>query len=303
MKEKIMKIFLESKIKIISQKNLEKYISFCLEKNQKKHTKFLTARHHILPKAKSLPFEKFKDLNEHQWNGTYLSHKNHYLAHYILTQSIEEFSIYYSFNIMNKSDIKKKKLKEEDLISPEEYDKIVSKTLKLQGSFLSKKFMEEKTDSNGDKTTIAKERGKIYSKIAKETGCAKIGAINAAKTLRNKYVLDKDGNKVSKRKERNKKVSETLMKEIFINGEKTTLAKEIGKKQRITKIKKAKKYKLFHIKKGVIKESISSIELKEIHYSILDKTKSDYLGKSKIVKKRLTKLNKEDLIGLYVEAI
>ncbi len=42
-------------------------------------------RHHILPKGKYL-FPQFKSLKEHPWNGVYLTLREHYICHLLLTK-------------------------------------------------------------------------------------------------------------------------------------------------------------------------------------------------------------------------
>jgi len=125
--DKILRKFKDSSLNIISEEKLLKYIKFCLEKDKKCPQKFKVARHHILPKAKNLPFTKYINLKENLWNGVYLLHKDHYYAHYMLTNAIEHISILSSFCSMNNKDFKKKKIKECDLISPEEFQKVMER--------------------------------------------------------------------------------------------------------------------------------------------------------------------------------
>lgn len=61
-----------------------------------------THRHHILPKAKDM-FPQFKSLDEFQWNSIHLTHREHFIAHWILSKafpgSSQSRAFYYMTNI------------------------------------------------------------------------------------------------------------------------------------------------------------------------------------------------------------
>lgn len=120
MKNKIIKIFTSSGLNIISYDYLEEYVDFCLENNN--YIKGKTSLHHILPKAKNLPFAEYSDVKlNHKWNGVYLTYANHYKAHYILTKAINHYSINFAFMQMHNKDIKNKRLEDCDLINLSDY--------------------------------------------------------------------------------------------------------------------------------------------------------------------------------------
>ena len=98
MKTYILDIFKSSNLNIINEHKLIEYIDFCLEKNQ--CVKNNTEHHHILPKSKHL-FPSYKNLKEHQWNGTYLTYEDHYTAHQLLALAIDNKYIIYAWNAMN----------------------------------------------------------------------------------------------------------------------------------------------------------------------------------------------------------
>jgi hypothetical protein len=179
-KEKILREFLNSDLKIISKEKLIKYVEFCIENDQQEKIKFKTSHHHILPQAKGLPFKNFSNLKENFWNGTHLLHKDHYYAHWLLCESVDHYSIISSFYAMNYKDLRNKRLKECELISPEEFQVIKEKKLRMHSEWgklelndgvrrvdrIVEKGTKKRTKEiilNNKKTTIAKEAGKKCS--------------------------------------------------------------------------------------------------------------------------------------------
>ncbi|UOK16681.1 putative homing endonuclease [Vibrio phage phiKT1024] len=86
-----------------------------------------TAHHHILPKSKNLPFTKYQDLKKFPWNGVYLTHSDHYRAHYLLTLSIDNYFIQYAFQAMHNKNINSGIIEEYDIISENEYQQSMEK--------------------------------------------------------------------------------------------------------------------------------------------------------------------------------
>ena len=123
MKNKILQEFLGSNIKIKSLEKLEHYIDFCIENNRQKRISGKLSYHHILPQATSLPFKSFANLKENSWNGTYLLYSDHYYAHWLLTEAIEDYSQLTAFCAMHNKDIKLGRIEEKDLIPKEEFQK------------------------------------------------------------------------------------------------------------------------------------------------------------------------------------
>lgn len=143
MKNKILQIFKSSGLNIISEENLEKYIEFCIVNDCHKRIKGKTSHHHILPKAKNLPFEKYSNLRENPWNGSHLLFKNHYYAHYLLTKSIYHYSIYFSFLQMHNKDTKISRLEKCDLIDFEEVQQTKEYQHKMYETWLNEKVLFE----------------------------------------------------------------------------------------------------------------------------------------------------------------
>jgi hypothetical protein len=142
---KILKIFKESKIEIIDESILIEYINFCTKNNEQKHTTHKTARHHILPQCKFLPFALYSDLNINYWNGVYLTHDNHYIAHSMLHDAINNFYIGSAWHHM--SNINKFTTNGVDLISRDEYKRLQEKA-NMQNSIRMSKWCKE-VDENG----------------------------------------------------------------------------------------------------------------------------------------------------------
>ena len=89
-----------NKLNVIDENKVLEYINFCLENDEKCKTKFETASHHILPKS---IFKEFACLKTNLWNSVHLTHKNHYIAHSILAEAINEKEIIYAWKRMNNS--------------------------------------------------------------------------------------------------------------------------------------------------------------------------------------------------------
>lgn len=178
MKNKILQEFLDSEIIIKSQEKLIQYIDFCIENNQLKRIKGKTSHHHILPQADSLPFTGFSNLKENPWNGTHLSYYNHYYAHWLFTESIDDYGQLHAFTAMHNSDIKNGRINEEDLIAEEEFQikmeerskkhrewyknntNKVTNTMEKVKKTMSKKYI----NNEGKITTKYAERGLLCSK-------------------------------------------------------------------------------------------------------------------------------------------
>jgi len=121
MKNKILQEFLNSDIKIISQEKLEQYIEYCIYKNQNNKIKdengySKTSYHHILPQAL---FPEYKKLKENPWNGSHLLYNDHYYAHWLLTEAIDDYGQLSAFCKMHNSDVKLGRIDKSELMSPE----------------------------------------------------------------------------------------------------------------------------------------------------------------------------------------
>jgi len=121
---RIITEFQNSNIKIKSLDKLNEYITYCIDNNQKGHTKFKTSLHHILLKSKDC-FPQYKNLKENKWNGTYLYHKDHYYAHWLITEAISSYSQLSAFCAMHNMDTKNGKINELDLIPADKFQEKV----------------------------------------------------------------------------------------------------------------------------------------------------------------------------------
>jgi len=128
-----------SRLNVKDKDKLQEYVDFCLDNSLEEQIKFKSNLHHILPKAKSLPFINYKNLKEHSWNGVHLLHKDHFIAHSILAEAISDKAISHAWHRMNitTDDFDKKITPELYQILCEEHKMIVS------SAHLGKKRSEE----------------------------------------------------------------------------------------------------------------------------------------------------------------
>ena len=149
-------MFLEKfkKLTITDYKKLEEYIAFCLEKDKKEKLDN-TELHHVLPQAKSC-FPEYKDLKKNTWNGVLLAYEDHYKAHAILAEAVDNYSIISAWWGMNNKQFALGKIKEGlEIIGREKYT--------LLKELHSKKASEQEfgkvrcRDSNGNKVQVSKE--------------------------------------------------------------------------------------------------------------------------------------------------
>jgi len=304
MKNKILQKFLASSIKIKSQRKLIQYINYCIEKNQEK-IKGKTSHHHILPKAKSC-FPEYSNLKEHPWNGTHLKHSDHYHAHWMLTEAIDNYSQLSAFTRMHTQDIAKKKIKKEDLIAPEEFQKKMENR-----SIKHSKMLSEIVYKDGRKFSKAqigaikgasKRKESYINKEGMKTTSYQEGHKKMAKTRRKIFQLE-NGEHSSIQKEITKKSEITKDKEItLINGEISTIRKEHDKKVAITKLKQSKFFNV--LRKGdVIYSNLSTKDVKVISEALLKTSSSKPLGFSKRSRVSLNIKKKLNLVGLYIGEI
>ena len=236
LKNKILQEFLNSDIKIISQEKLEQYIEYCIYKNQNSRIEAKSAHHHILPKAL---FDEYKDLKQNLWNGTHLLYSDHYYAHWLLAEAIEDAGQLEAFCKMHNGDTKLGRIDESDLIPPEEFQKISELSYRLR----EQKLNEEYFDKNGNITTKRKEMAKNRRITIKKTMILEDGTITSiAKEGSKKGVITRKLNgtdKIASQKRHltmkenggyivsGRKSAETRTKEIILeDGTITSIAKE-----------------------------------------------------------------------------
>jgi len=252
MKNKILQAFLNSHIKIKSQEKLEEYINYCILNNKKEKIKGKTEHHHILPNKL---FSEYKNLNCNKWNGVHLLYKDHYIAHSILAEALDNFSMTAAWWAMNNLNSRSGKINSPDTIIGEgKYSKLKEKFSNQISSWYNEEIIV-----NGISTTNVKVHTEKLNNSMKELvifegvemSRRKMAIIKkhrntdtfeisrkAAKTMMKEYI-DENGNLTTIAKERAKKASITMMKEyIDENGNLTSIRKESDKKRKETDNKK-----------------------------------------------------------------
>jgi len=153
--EKIYKLFQESHLEILDENKLNEYIKFCLDNDGNK-VKHNTAYHHILPISE---FPEFGDIkNEYKWNGSYLSHKDHYIAHSMIIDAIVSSSMMMAWFSMNFVDKGNGRINNPmGIIGEETYSRLMKLAKENQSEYLTKEYV----DDEGNLTTEAKRRSKI----------------------------------------------------------------------------------------------------------------------------------------------
>jgi len=233
---KFLSIIYGTSLKVISKERLIEYIEFCLEKNLGKRIKGKSALHHILPRAKNLPFGDYSNLKENEWNGVHLLHKDHYYAHWLLTESIEHISILSSFCAMHFKDIKLERISKEMLIDGDLFQEKMEKRVEL---------------FNENMNMIVEHEGELLSKY-------EIIGKKVSKALNKE--IEVDGIITTTAQVRGKKLSKTLNKEIEVDGIITTLGcMRAEKSAKTMNIKDSNGLSIYDIKKIKEKETKSAI--------------------------------------------
>lgn len=132
--------------KIVDIEILKKYIIFCLNSQQT-----IGDKHHILPRALFPQFSSFKN---NPWNLSTLSPKDHYIAHALLHEALENYSVacaWYGMN--NKNFVIGETL---EIIGAETYETLCLKRNKLC-SENAKNKVTAKNIITGEKYRVLKE--------------------------------------------------------------------------------------------------------------------------------------------------
>ena len=329
-KNKILEEFLKLDNKIINRIKLEEYIDFCIKNDTRKKIKGKTTSHHILPMAKTLPFKKYSNLKQHEWNKSELSYYNHYYAHYLLTQAIDHISILIAFTGMHMRDSKLNRISESELIYPDEFNKIwenrnrkikehrleiiidddgnemtraalYSKNRKISDDLRMKmsERMSGKNNIANNKEVVSKIRETKQNTYIDGKNLDTISAERAANTMKNEYI-GKDGEITTIYKETGKKISKNLL-QIEENGK--TKAYNRNKQTHEKLRKNGNWYKVLNIFDTSYEKILPAVEVRNISPGLEKCNKENYLGKSKFGQTILTKKGKCDLIGLYVEKL
>lgn len=130
-----------STLKVKNQDKVEEYVDYCLNNKLETPIKFKSNLHHILPKAKSLPFSEYKNLNECPWNGVNLLYKDHYIAHSILAEAISSRAISQAWHVMNITS-------DDTHITPELYQTLYEEHKRAISEFNTGRKRSEETKQN-----------------------------------------------------------------------------------------------------------------------------------------------------------
>lgn len=171
--------FKQSNLKIINEEKLIQYIHFCIDNNQLEVIQGKSAHHHILPQAESC-FPQFSDLVENEWNGTHLLYSDHYYAHWLFTEAIENYSQLSAFVAMHNMNPKLELIKECDLIPAEEYQKKMEQRSINQSEWYKNnpdKLLLREAKRN---KTISKRTKEEVEAISRKISDSKKGSKNAA---------------------------------------------------------------------------------------------------------------------------
>jgi len=303
MKNKILQEFLNSNIKIKNKDYLIRYIDFCLNKNKGNRIKGKTSYHHIPPKADSC-FPEYSNLKANPWNGTHLLYSEHYYAHWLLTEALDNYSQLSAFCAMNNKDIKNGRIEEKDLIKADVFQKKMEEMYIKRTANLNKKCLDgsskmqkksEKRNLTMDNTII---NGKTKRQIASEKRLKSIDIRENGRAISRALNKKANGSTKTIAKLRGEMFSKTFTKKIIINGEETTKAKEQGKKLSESLIANGKFYKIMKDNE-IILEKISEKDMRNMSVSLKKSTKERPLGTSKGARSTMIKHNKEKLIGYY----
>ncbi len=145
-----MRDFLISKLKTLNVKDENKlieYVDYCISNDKKYKILGTTSHHHILPKAKNLPFAEFSNLTENSWNGVHLLFSEHYYAHWLLYESIKHYSITKSFVAMHNKDIKLGRITEDVLINSKLYECVMIEHSKATSEHMNEIIIDNKKRS------------------------------------------------------------------------------------------------------------------------------------------------------------
>jgi len=263
----ILKIFKEESLNIIDEVKLIEYIDFCNKHDKKKHTKFETELHHILPKS---IFKDYTNLSKNTWNGSYLTYQDHYNAHELLCLAIKDYRIFKSLEATRN----KNRFGEIE-------DSMLYASLKKQASIMHSKYMNEMIEYEGKKIKRSEYNMRNFSNyITSEV------EINGVKTTRAKEI--------------GKKSMNTLKENLTeYNGVIMTRLEARQIKRAESARKNGKWYKLFNENDELVGE-FPAVEIRNFYKALESTSKDKPLGHNKRYRFRITK---PEYIGFYVELI
>ena len=281
MKNKIFQEFLNSNLKIKSQEKLKQYILFCMENNYRKKIKYKTSYHHILPKSL---FEEYSNLKENPWNGSHLLYSDHYYAHWLLTEAIDNYSMLSAFCAMHNTDIKNGRIIEKDLIPADEFQK----KMEERNKEISKLRLDPLWKESVGKKAIAKM---VRTRRLKDED----GKDSYEKMVDNKLkLMDKDGlNSFQRGGINSRKVMERKDEDGL------TGYQRAGKKLQKTLDKKSKIFDVYDKDDILLYSGILEKEVRKISQNLPFCSKDKPLGNTPAAAQRYINKNKEHLVGLY----
>ena len=207
-----MRQFLIDQLRNLSVKDelkLIHYVDFCLSNSIQEKIIFETSLHHILPKAKNLPFICFSNLKVHEWNGVNLYHHDHYIAHYLLFESIDHYSITKSFVAMHEKDYKLGRISEEVLVNADNYDIAMKSHKKLMSIHMNTILENGLTRAQeAAKKQIETKRLSGYYETSK---VSQLYTVEATEKRMKTLMTINDETGLTRAQEIGKKVSETRM--------------------------------------------------------------------------------------------
>lgn len=151
-----MRDFLIGKLLELNVKDINKvyeYVDFCLNNDNKIKLSNATSHHHILPNCL---FKDYAKLSKHKFNGTHLTYYQHYYAHFLFTEAIEDESQLFAFCAMHFKDLKLKRIRQDELISEDVFN-FKMKERDLYSSIRNKNMVTAKSLITGKNIKVTKE--------------------------------------------------------------------------------------------------------------------------------------------------
>lgn len=311
MKNKIIEEFTKRNLAIKNISKLNEYVEFCLG-NRVPYIKFETNNHHILPKAKSLPFEEF--INS-EWNLVNLTLSDHLIAHSILNEAVEHFAIITSLSLLEK--INKTQTKETLKVRSKLQSNYMNEEVEIRGVLKSRGKHRGNNISKGIKCSeqVIKGREKRKLLINSDKWKNTIGKecnIKHSKTINSEEWKNITGKKQKEKRKRtmNTKIdSKTILENSGIKQSKTKQSKDWKdtiEKERVKKYQKTMDKKNLYLLINVFtkEEQVKTKkELREVSPSLFRTSEQKYLGWSKTSESRLVSNNNTHLKGLYIKEL
>lgn len=271
--------------------------------------------HHIIPRTLC----KNKSWKNSKYNLVLLTAREHYICHQLLTKIFPNNAnlIYACFFMANKKKGEHINSKMYQWIR-ENYSKIHANNMRIKNkdksfpeqAYINYKIWRTKHKQEisqrmmGSKNIIHKEgvlakiRQKKTNTIIQGKNMDKIAAEKAANTMKKEYI-NEQGQITTIYKETGKKNSKYWNEEITIGEETLTRVQFRNRKNHQTQRNNGKWYLLKNVFNPEFEQRLCASEIRKISAGLPNKTRENYLGKSKDGKTKLIKSGKEELIGLY----